>query len=159
LKNKIFFLYTFIFSTLGKYILFWALTAVRTDATVKLYDFTNAVYIPIEDGDIVVWESYGYLQHATNMTTYEVYADQTETLTKTFTDDHRIPVITTDLRHIRKLVPTLKIHHRAARSINLIRTALEVIPGTPHFNDWEQIKFNRDQLLRADEGQTYFRNV
>ncbi|KAH8291738.1 hypothetical protein KR018_001182, partial [Drosophila ironensis] len=66
------------------YILIWVLAAVRTDATVKLNDYTNANYIPIVDGDIVVWESYGYLQHATNITTYEDYADQTETLTKTF---------------------------------------------------------------------------
>jgi len=48
----------------------------------------------------------------------------------------------------------LKIHHRAARSINLIGTALKVIAGTPGFNDWEQIKFNQEQLMRADEGQT-----
>ncbi|XP_043062861.1 uncharacterized protein LOC122319543 [Drosophila yakuba] len=35
------------------------------------------------------------------MTMYEDYADQTETMTKTFTDDHRTPVIMTDLIHIR----------------------------------------------------------
>jgi len=54
------------------------------------------------------------------MTTYEDYADQTESLTRTFTDNHRIPVITTDLRHILKLVAALKIHHRPAWGINLI---------------------------------------
>ncbi|KAH8329582.1 hypothetical protein KR059_000209, partial [Drosophila kikkawai] len=64
--------------------LFLTLTAVRTDATIRLNDYTNTDYIPIEDGNIIVWESYGYLQHATNMTSYEDYADQTETLTKTF---------------------------------------------------------------------------
>lgn len=85
---------------------------VRTDATVKLSDYTNADYIPIEDNEIVI------------------YAEQTETITKTFTDDHRTPVIMTDLTHIRKLVATLKFHHRAVRSINLIGTALKVIAGT-----------------------------
>jgi len=68
-------LYSFIISRLGKFILICALTAVRTDATVKLNDYSNADYILIGDGDIVVLESYGYLQHATNMTTYEDYAD------------------------------------------------------------------------------------
>jgi len=77
------------------------------------------------------------------MTTYEDYADQMETMTKTFTDDHRTPCIMTDLTHIRKLVATLKFHHRAARSINFIGTALKVIAGTRDFNDWEQIKFNK----------------
>lgn len=38
------------------------LMAVTTDATIKLNDYTNADYIPIEDNDIVACESYGYLQ-------------------------------------------------------------------------------------------------
>jgi len=75
------------------------------------------------------------------MTTYEEYADQTEAMTKTFTN-------------IRKLVTTLKINHRAARSINLIGKALKAIAGTADFNDWEQIKFNQEKLMRTDEGQT-----
>ncbi|OIC26493.1 hypothetical protein A7M48_19345 [Acinetobacter baumannii] len=57
----------------------------------------------------------------------------------------------TDLTHIRKLVATLKFYHRAARSINLIGTALKDIAGTPDFNDWEQIKFNQDQFVRTEE--------
>ncbi|XP_070139184.1 uncharacterized protein [Drosophila bipectinata] len=73
------------------------------------------------------------------MTTYVDYADQTEAMTKIFTDDHRTPVIATDLRHIRKLLTTLKFHHRATRRIHLIGTALKVIAGTPDFNDWEQL--------------------
>jgi len=71
---------------LGKLILVFVFMTARTDATVKLNDYTNADYIPIEDNEIVIWESYGYLQHSTNMTTYEDYADQTEAMTKTFTD-------------------------------------------------------------------------
>ncbi len=118
-------------SRLQKYFLIFILTTIKTDATLKL----NDNYIPIEGNDIVIWENYGYLQHATNMTTYEDYADQTEAMTKTFTDDHRTPVIATDLRHIRKLVTTLKFYHRATRSINLIGTALKIIAGTTDFND------------------------
>jgi len=125
-----------------------------TNATVKLNNYTNADYIPIVDGDIVIWDSYGYLQHSTNLTSYEDYADQTDAMTKTFTNDHRTQVISTDLGHIRKLVATLKVHHRDARSINLIGTALKVIAGTPDFNDWEQIKFNQEQLINAEEGQS-----
>jgi len=73
-------------------------------------------------------------------------------MTKTFTNDHRTQVISTDLGHIRKLVATLKVHHRDARSINLIGTALKVIAGTPDFNDWEQVKFNQEQLINAENG-------
>jgi len=89
-----------------------------TNATVKLY---------LVDGDIVIWDSYGYLRQSTNLTTYEDYADQTEAMTKTFTNDHKAQVKTTDLGHIRILVATLKVHHRDTRSINLIATALKVI--------------------------------
>lgn len=60
----------------------------------------------------------------------------------------------TDLTHIRKLVATLRFHHRTARSLNWIGTALKVIAGTPDFNDWEEIKFNQDQLLKKEESQT-----
>jgi len=88
------------------------------------------------------------------MTTYEDCADHTEAMTKTFTEDHRTPVIMTDLTNIRKWLNTLKIHHRASRSINLIGTALKVIASTPDINDWEQIKFNQEQLMKTDEGQT-----
>jgi len=74
-------------------------------------------------------------------------------MTKTFTNEHRTQVITADLGHIRRLVATLKVHHRDTRSINLIGTALKVIAGTPDFN-WEQIKFNQEQLINAEEGQS-----
>ncbi|KAH8245919.1 hypothetical protein KR032_008175, partial [Drosophila birchii] len=69
---------------LRKCILLLALPAFRMDAIVRLNDYTTADYIPIEDRDIVLWESYGYLQHAANLTSYKDYADQTETLTGTF---------------------------------------------------------------------------
>jgi len=77
-------------------------------------------------------------------------------MTKTFTNDHKAQVKTTDLGHIRILVATLKVHHRDTRSINLIGTALKVIAGTPDFNDWEQIKLNQEQLINAEERQSEF---
>nr|AAL68283.1 RE31004p [Drosophila melanogaster] len=61
-------------------------------------------------------------------------------MTRTLTEDHRTPVIMTDLTHTRKLVATLRFHHRAARSLNLIGMVLKDIAGTPVFNDWEKIK-------------------
>ncbi len=36
----------------------------------------------------------------------------------------------------------------------MIGTALKVIAGTPDFNDWEEIKFNQEQLIRTEESQT-----
>ncbi len=88
------------------------------------------------------------------MTTYEDYADHTEKLTVGFTDDHRTPVVKTDLHHIRNLVANLKIHHRGTRSINILGTTLKFIAGTPEFDDWEQIKFNQEQLSRTEKIKT-----
>ncbi|XP_044779751.1 uncharacterized protein LOC123327405 [Drosophila simulans] len=64
-------------------------------------------------------------------------------MTRTFTDDHRTPVIMTDLTHIRKLVATLRFHHRTARSLNLIGTALKVIAVFP---------VQHNKILNFDDG-------
>jgi len=102
-----------------------------TNATVKLNNYRNAYYIPIVDGDIVIWDSYGYLRHSTNLTSYEDFEDQTEAMTKVFTNDHRTQVISTDSGHIRKLVAILKVHHRDTRSINLIGQHLKSLQELP----------------------------
>ncbi len=113
---------------------------MTTDAVTEAGNYTNSDYIPITDGDVVIWDSYGYFQHSTNITSYEDYADQTQKLTVGFTDDHRTPVVKADLQHTRNLVATFKIHHRGTRSINILRTTFKVIAGTPDFDDWEKIR-------------------
>jgi len=62
-------------------------------------------------------------------------------------------LITTDLEHIESLIATIKVHHRHARSINLLGTALKVIAGTPDFDDWEQNKFKQGQLINSANRQ------
>lgn len=103
----------------------------------KLNDYSHADYIPIIDGDLTIWDRYGYLGHTSNITSYETYVEDTRRQLNYFGKDHMRNLITTDLWHI--VIATIRVHHRLARSINLLGTALKVIAGTPDFDDWEQI--------------------
>jgi len=44
-------------------------------------------------------------------------------------------VLKTDVQHIATLITSLIVHHRQARSINMIGSALKAIVGTPDFDD------------------------
>lgn len=44
----------------------------------KLTNYTHSDYIPVADGDVTIWDKYGYLRHTTNMTTYETYVEETK---------------------------------------------------------------------------------
>jgi len=124
-----------------------------TTATVKLTNYTTSDYIPVSDGDVIIWKEHGYLGHTTNLTSYETYVDETRRTLDLFNKDHERRVIATDLSHIETLVETLRINHRHSRSINLLGTALKVVAGTPDFEDWEQIKFKQTQLIEAETKQ------
>ena len=51
------------------------------------------------------------------------------------------------------LLSTLRIHHRHARSLNFLGSALKVIAGTPDFDDFEETKFNQKQLMEQNDKQ------
>jgi len=38
----------------------------------------------VTDGDVTIWDEYGYLRHTANITFYETYADETSSLTTKF---------------------------------------------------------------------------
>jgi len=52
-------------------------TMTLTEATLRLKDYSHADYIPIVDGDVTIWDSYTYLGHTTNLTSFETYIDKT----------------------------------------------------------------------------------
>lgn len=48
----------------------------------KLNDYSHADYIPIIDGDLTIWDRYGYLGHTTNIASYETYVEDTRPYVK-----------------------------------------------------------------------------
>jgi len=110
-----------------------------TEATLRLKDYSHADYIPIVDGDVTIWDSYTYLGHTTNLTSFETYIEETWKLIDKLPKDHMRQVLKTDVQHIATLITSLinniTVHHRQARSINMIGSALKAIVGTPDFDD------------------------
>jgi len=124
-----------------------------TDAITKFNDYSHARYIPIEDGDVTIWDKFGYIGHSTNISSYETYAREARKILDLFTMDHMTKVLRTDFGRIDTLKDTLRVHHRQTRSLNLLGTALKVVAGTPDFDDWEHIKFKQEQLIEAENRQ------
>jgi len=46
-----------------------------------------------------------------------------------------------DIAHLRDMLNSLSVHHRVARSLDFLGTALKVVAGTPDVKDLEKIKF------------------
>lgn len=107
-------------------------------ATAKLTDYSNSDYIPLQDGDVTVWQDFDYLQHTTNLTTYMEIAKETKGLMTHFPLSHMKMLLDSDIARIKVLLATLDTHHRQARSLNFLGTALKVIAGTPDFDDFEK---------------------
>lgn len=66
-------------------------------------------------------------RHTTNLTLYSEIADETERLTKHFPLLHIVKLLNSYIMRMRTLLTTLEVHHRHARSINVIGTALKII--------------------------------
>jgi len=55
------------------------LTMTFSKATaLKINDYSHSDYIPVMDGDVTIWDEFGYLGHSTNITSYEFYALETK---------------------------------------------------------------------------------
>ncbi len=121
--------------------------------TEKLTDYTGANYIPFVDGEAIVWEHYGYLTHFTNMTLYETMNDETKDLINLFPESHMRVLLDADIKHIETLLRTVDIHHRQARSLNFLGTALKVIAGTPDFDGYQRLQVKQDILVDSNNKQ------
>jgi len=58
-----------------------------------------------------------------------------------------------DIEHIQSLLSALRIHHRIARSLDFLGTALKVVAGTPDASDLERIKITESQLIASNNRQ------
>ena len=132
-----------------RFILFTAFLSIRA----RIINYSDAEYIPIYDGDIMVWEEYGYMKHTVNLTLYDEIIRDTGNLTGIFPQSHMKKILSADVNHISTLLSALKVHHRHSRSLNLLGTGLKIIAGTPDFDDFEKVKFTQQQLAHSNNRQ------
>lgn len=114
--------------------------------TTKLIDYSGSDYIPIEDGDVIIWQDFDYLRHTSNLTIYLEIADETEKLMEHFPSSHMVKILESDIKRIRSLLQSLYVHHRHARSINILGTALKIIAGLPILTTLRNRNFDRRNL-------------
>lgn len=119
----------------------------------KILNYTNSQYIPYPDGSVAIFEDYAYLTHVTNLTVYEDILVETENLITLFPETVVLKPIRADLDQIRRLMDSVRLHHRHARSLNFLGTALKVIAGTPDFDDFNEVKTKAEQLIESHERQ------
>lgn len=58
-----------------------------------------------------------------------------------------------DTDHLKTLLSVLKIHHRVARSLDFLGTALKVVAGTPDAADFLKIRITEAQLVESNSRQ------
>jgi len=58
-----------------------------------------------------------------------------------------------DIEHVRSLLSVLMVHHRMARSLNFLGTALKVIAGTPDAADFDMLKMSEARLIESNNRQ------
>ena len=62
-------------------------------------------------------------------------------------------ILQADIDHTKALFVTRRTHHRQARSLNFLGTALKGIAGTPDFDDFQISKHQQDKLIEAHHEQ------
>jgi len=122
-------------------------------ANARITDFSHAKYIPVVDGDVLVFEHRNCLRHSSNLSDYIYMVDETKKLSASFPQSHMRKLLDVDTDHLVNLLSVLKIHHRIARSLDFLGTALKVVAGTPDASDFLKIKMTEAQLVDSNSRQ------
>lgn len=118
-----------------------------------ILDYSSSHYIPIQDGDVVIFSDFETLAHITNLTSFGELVEETGRLVDLFPKSHMRKLLEADLDQIVKMMDSLAIHHRQSRSINLIGKALKYIAGTPDYDDFNEVRGKQDELISANNRQ------
>ncbi|XP_032289313.1 retrovirus-related Env polyprotein from transposon gypsy isoform X1 [Drosophila virilis] len=131
----------------------FTILSIMSMTTARVTDYSHADYIPIMDGDILLWDSYGYLRHTTNLTDYRTMTAETMKLTGKFPQSHMRKLLEIDTGHVLDMLSALDVHHRKVRSLDFLGTALKVVAGTPDANDFRKTELTQMQLVTASNRQ------
>ncbi|KAH8339636.1 hypothetical protein KR074_002916 [Drosophila pseudoananassae] len=122
-------------------------------ASAKITDFSHAKYIPVLDGNVLVWEQYGLVRHSTNLSEFASIIDSTVRMLELFPHSHMRKLLEVDIKHAQNLLEELKVHHRMARSLDFLGSILKVVAGTPDADDLSRINTNQASLIEANNRQ------
>ncbi|KQS71057.1 uncharacterized protein Dere_GG27277, partial [Drosophila erecta] len=117
----------------------------------RITDFSHANCIPVIDGDVLVLDRRDYLRHSSNLSEYISTVDETEKLSESFPRSHMRKLLDVDIDHLRTLLSIT--HHRIARSLDFLGTALKVVAGTPDASDFLKIRMTEAQLVDSNSSQ------
>lgn len=125
----------------------------------RITDYSHSNYIPVMDGEVMVWEQRSYLRHSSNLTEFAAMLDETDRLTTLFPQSHMRKLLDVDIDHARNLLSALKIRHRIARGIDFLGTVLKVVAGTPDAADFERIRMTESQLIESNNRQVVINTI
>jgi len=111
------------------------LTLLLSIANARITDFSYAKYIPVLDGNVLVWEQYGLVKHSTNLSEFSSIIDSTVRMLVLFPQSHMRKLLEVDVNHAQNMLDELTVHHRMARSLDFLCSALKVVAGTPDAED------------------------
>lgn len=72
-------------------------------ASARVTDYSNAKYIPIMDGRILVWEYFAYVKHSANLSEYARVVEETVNLFDMFPQSHMKKLLKVDTAHLQDL--------------------------------------------------------
>lgn len=119
----------------------------------RISDYSRSNYIPILDGNVLVWERQGLIRHTSNLTEFTNIIDETDKLSELFPQSHMRKLLDVDIDHVRSLLSVVRVHHRTARSLDFLGTVLKVVAGTPDASDFRMIKLSESKLIDANNMQ------
>lgn len=100
-----------------------------------------------------MFEHRDYLRHTSNLSEFVNIIEETEKLSDLFPQSHMRKLLDVDSDHLKTLLSVLKIHHRMARSLDFLGTALKVVAGTPDASDFLKIRVTEAQLIESNSRQ------
>jgi len=122
-------------------------------ASAHVTDYSQARYIPVIDGEILVWEEFAYVTHTANLSEYGRVIEETTNMIDMFPLSHMKKLLSVDTAHLQDLLESLGVHHRVARSLDFLGSMLKVVAGTPDASDLEKIKFTEMRLVESSNRQ------
>lgn len=122
-------------------------------ASAHVTDYSQARYIPVVDGEILVWEEFAYVTHTANLSEYGRVIEETTNMIDMFPLSHMKKLLSVDTAHLQDLLESLGVHHRVARSLDFLGSMLKVVAGTPDASDFEKIRFSEMRLVESSNRQ------